>query len=584
MAITKSGRVVSAQQSGGSAAFNGAPYSADNAASRGIDLFMDPWGTAGGGSVMAHSQSTSGLVTWTSTFYPADLAAVVVVNRGEACCSARFIAGNGALDVFAQNGTSLLSEPLTSAQIAEYSLGAYNAVAPLAPLPTDPVVAATTVRYVRISAPVGCQLRMHELLVLDADQVNIGRGRAVRASHATTGGMSASKLVDTVIDWDNSGTGVEANCVNIPASATTAGAETGPSVTVDLGGLATVSTIILFTDRYIRPCAGTRMTLINHDGLIVSDYAVSASVSVQTFVNITQRLYAPSATPTVTPSPSQTGSGSQSQTGTGSPSGTATVTRSRSPSGSTTVSRSESASPTNTGSSGSTPSGTPSNTPSWSPTRSLTQTGTSSPSPSRTPPSTSSETQTGTPSRTGTKTGTPSSSGSRTGTPSSSSTCTASVSATATETSSVSTTATGTPSTSGTGTASSSPSETGTASSSGTGTATASSSGSGTATPSSSGTGTATPSASGTGTPESTATSSLSATGTPAATGTRTAAPTGTATKTRVALPSSSPTRTRTRTGTATRTRTRTKTKTKTRTPSKKKKLLRALEEVKATA
>lgn len=74
MAISTAGQIISSSKLGSVGAFNGPQYDATFAAFRGNDLFMDPAGA--GGSLVAHSLSTTGLVAYDLNFQPAPLAAV----------------------------------------------------------------------------------------------------------------------------------------------------------------------------------------------------------------------------------------------------------------------------------------------------------------------------------------------------------------------------------------------------------------------------------------------------------------------------------------------------------------------------
>ena len=137
----------------------------------------------------------------------------------------------------------------------------------------------------------GSSLRLRELFVLDQDFTNVARGRVCTTSHAVQGNWTAGKLVDMTLDWDVRGDVTDVSGVSIPA-------QSGSPVWVqcDLSGVVDVSTVMLFTDRYVAAAVGTRLTLLNHYGLEIGAYDVGLA-GVQTFANVSASLYEPSRTP-----------------------------------------------------------------------------------------------------------------------------------------------------------------------------------------------------------------------------------------------------------------------------------------------
>lgn len=156
--ISVSGRIISAPQAGGTASQR-SQIDANSYATRGIDLFADPYGSDG--SVLSHSacpSATTPPFEWWENQYPPSnfVAQAIFVNRMDGGLNLRIVQGGSSLSVIGHNGTVQARMDLTGAAVQALTLAPY-----LAPMLPDAQSDAQTsydnrvrgVRYVMLSTP-----------------------------------------------------------------------------------------------------------------------------------------------------------------------------------------------------------------------------------------------------------------------------------------------------------------------------------------------------------------------------------------------------------------------------------------------
>ena len=324
LVFSTTGRLLSANAAGAAnslTSVNGA-----NAAANGGDLCANPYG---GAVVCALAESTNALggQAYTSVFPGGTagatrVATVTFVNN--IAFPTRITGGGGRLELVRPNGSVVAARALTARDVSTYSFEPSEA--PVYPAADDAFATSAAARfaharYVRVTGVPGRPLTFRELIVLDADMVNVALRKPVTASAQAAGytaEMGNNGLMDVPVDQFTG---------DVTVSTITPGV--APVWEVDLGAVYDVRGLVLF-NRFQQATAavgnnlvGATVTFRNYFGDDLVGSVTLNGMGVQSYT-VAYAAPTPSSTPSVTPTNSATASLSQGT----SPTQTSTATES----------------------------------------------------------------------------------------------------------------------------------------------------------------------------------------------------------------------------------------------------------------